>query len=413
VHLWETATGKERRRFPAMDLHAEEATPQVHAVRLSPDGKRLVALTREGGGYQCHIGVWDTASGKLLKRRPFEGDADSSFTPDASGVTVRVLDELAIEETATSKRLVTFPGVEDLLPIAFSPDGKLVAVVRRGPVIGPAGPGAKGEVRAVSLADVATGQEVLHLGTGQVDHLAFSPDGRVLATADDDIVRLWEVATGKEIFTRRSHEALPGAPAQAEVTSVALLPGGRGLATGLMDGTILVWDITPQDPASNEPDRLWTDLADEDARTAYRAVHALAASPARTIAYLKQHLQSVPALDPKRVAQLIAELDSEQFAVREAAAKKLAALGKRVQPALRQALEGKPSAEVRRRLDGLLAALHGVPTGEVLRVLRAIWVLERIGTVEARHMLQKLASGAMAPQTRAAREALERLELGL
>jgi HEAT repeat protein len=202
-------------------------------------------------------------------------------------------------------------------------------------------------------------------------------------------------------------------PAQAAVTSVALLPGGRGQLTGLQDGTILVWNITPDRPAVNDPDRLWTDLAADDARTAYRAVHALAASPARTIAYLMARLQPVPELNPKRVAQMIADLDSKQFIVREAATKALAALGERAQPALRQALRGKPSAEVRRRLEGLLAAPHRVPTGEVRRVLRAIWVLERIGTDEARQVLQRLASGALAPQTRAAREALERLEPGL
>jgi RNA polymerase sigma factor (sigma-70 family) len=417
VHLWETATGKERRRIPIKDFQPNGIATIVQAVSLSPDGKRLVALLQDGNT-QNHVGVWDTASGTLLKRRQFAGDVGSLLTPDANGVTVRVEDELAIEETSTGKRLVTFPDVEDLRPMAFSPNGRLVAVVRRGPehpgpVIGRVGGrGPRGEVTAVSLAEMATGQEVLRLETGPVDHLAFSPDGRVLATADPWIVRLWEVATGQVIFTQGHHEALPGAPAQAAVTSVALLPGGRGLLTGLTDGTILVWNVTPDRPAVNDPERLWADLADDGARTAYRAVHALAASPARTTAYLKQRLQPVPEPDPKRVAQLIAGLDSDEFEVREKATKELAALGEPVQPALRQASKGPPSAEVRKRLEGLLAP-HRVPTGEVLRVLRAIWVLERIGTAEARQILQALASGAMAPQTRAAREALERLALGL
>jgi hypothetical protein len=410
VHLWETATGKERRRFCYRDFQSDGVAASVQSVRLSPDGKRLAVLIRAGGSSQLHIGVWDTVSGKLLKHRSFPGDAGSVLTPDASGVTVLGHGMLAIEETATGKRLVTFLGVEDLVPIAFSPGGKLVAVVRRGPVsepfpgIGKPGYVPKGDVTGLSLVDVTTGQEILQLETGEVDDFAFSPDGRVLATSRQGIVCLWEVATGKEIGPRRRY---------GEVNSVALLPGDRGLLTGLADGTILVWDITPEAPATNEPERLWTDLAAEDARQAYRAVAALAASPARTIAYLKQHLQPVPELDPKRVAQRIADLDSEQFAVRDAATKELAALGERVRPALRRALEGKPSAEVRRRLVGLLATPQRVPTGEVLRELRAIWVLERIGTIEARQLLRKLASGAMAPPTRAAREALERLELGL
>src|SRR5579883_301079 len=411
VHLWETATGKERGRFCYRDFQSDGVAASVQSVRLSPDGKRLAVLIRAGGRTECHIGVWDTAGGKLLKHRQFEGKGgESSLTPDAGGVTVLVRGKLAIEEAATGKRLVTFPHVEDLLPIAFSPGGKLVAAVRRGPVNenepmigGRPGLVPKGDVTGVSLADVATGKEILQLEIGEVDEFVFSPDGRVLATARYGIVRLWEVATGKEICAQRRY---------GEVSSVAFLPGGRGLLTGLVDGTILVWDITPEAPATNKPERLWNDLADDDARKAYRAVHALAASPARTIAYLKQHLRPVPELDPRRVAQRIADLDSEEFAMREAATKELAALGERAEPALRQALKDRPSLEVRKRLEGLLAPRR-VPPGEVLQGLRAIWVLERIGTVEARQLLQKLASAAMAPQTSAAREALERLELGL
>jgi RNA polymerase sigma factor (sigma-70 family) len=405
VHLWETATGKERGRCCYRDFQSDGVAASVQTVRLSPDGKRLTVLIREGVGSQCHLAVWDTTSGKLLKHRSFQGDGGSVLTPDASGVTVLVRGKLAIEEAATGKRLITFPGVEDLVPIAFSPDGRRVAVMRRGPVneneprIGRPGLVPKGDVTGLSLADVATGKEVLHLEIGQLDDFAFSPDGRVLATARYGIVGLWEVVTGKEICTPRRY---------GEVTSVALLPGDRGLLTGLTDGTILMWDITPAAPASNEPERLWTDLAADDACKAYRAVHALAASPARTIAYLKQHLRPVPELGARRVAQRIADLDSEEFAVREAAMKELAALGERAQPALRQALKDRPSLEARKRLERLLAPQR-VPPAEVLQGLRAIWVLERIGTVEARQMLQKLASGAMASQTRAAREALERL----
>src|SRR5262249_48181014 len=67
--------------------------------------------------------------------------------------------------------------------------------------------------------------------------------GRVFATSDGDVVRLWETATGQEVFRRGRHGALPGAPPQAALTSVAFLPGGRRLATGLGDGTALVWDL--------------------------------------------------------------------------------------------------------------------------------------------------------------------------
>jgi hypothetical protein len=218
------------------------------------------------------------------------------------------------------------------------------------------------------------------------------------------------MATGKEIFHRPRHGGLPGAPAQAAVTSVALLPDGRRLATGLGDGTVLVWDLAPQAAAAKELQALWADLAGDDARKAYRAVHGLVAAPAQAVAYLKNHLQPVSEVEPQRVERLLADLDSDKFAVREAASKELAALGERVEPVLRRALKGSPPVEVRRRVEALLDALTGLPPRDTLRAVRAIGVLERVGTPEARQVLRTLAGGlASARQTREAKEALARL----
>ncbi len=111
-----------------------------------------------------------------------------------------------------------------------------------------------------------------------------------------------------------------------------------------------------------------------------------------------------------RVQQRIADLDSNQFAVRAAAAKELAVLGEVAEPALRQALDGKPSVELRKRVEALLAGMRTAPPEETLRSLRAIQVLERIGTPDAQRVLRKLATGAAAArETRDARDALERL----
>jgi hypothetical protein len=117
-------------------------------------------------------------------------------------------------------------------------------------------------------------------------------------------------------------------------------------------------------------------------------------------------------LDAKQVQRLIADLDSPEFAVREAAEKKLAWFGEQVEPALCQALEGKPSLEVRKRLEALhtdaeLANRSIVRSAEQLRTLRAIRVLEHIGDRKARQVLQTLAAGD--PAARATRQALEAL----
>jgi hypothetical protein len=86
-------------------------------------------------------------------------------------------------------------------------------------------------------------------------------------------------------------------------------------------------------------------------------------------------------------------------------------MGAGIQPAVRQALEGRPSPEVRRRLEALLQTPAAVAqTPELLRNLRAIGILEQIGSKDARQLLTTLSSGVPhAPETQAAKGALERL----
>jgi hypothetical protein len=335
------------------------------------------------------------------------------FTPDARGIVLHKEKGIVIEDVVTGKELATIPGTRWFFPLILSPDGKRMAI-RRWAVVPPA---QKGRLAGngsrlvdISVLETATGQEVRRIEAVGAEYLASSPDGRLLAGSDGDTVRLWELASGKEVHNWKRHGDLPGVPAQAAVKSLAFLPGGR-LATGMMDGTILVWDLAPKAATAGELDTLWADLADEDARKAYRAVHALAARPAQAVAYLKDHFHPVPEVEPRRVKRLLADLDSDQFARREAAAKELATLGGRVEPALRQALKKAPPLEVQKRVEALLAALKGVPPRDTLRALRAVWGLERIGTPEARQLLKALAGGAPgARQTVAAKAALARLE---
>jgi hypothetical protein len=96
--------------------------------------------------------------------------------------------------------------------------------------------------------------------------------------------------------------------------------------------------------------------------------------------WLRKHLQ-LPAVDAAGTAQLVADLDSEQFERRQQAGKALEVLGDLALPALRQALKKTPALEVQRRLEELLAKLpHQVLAGEPLRCWRALEVLERNGT---------------------------------
>jgi WD40 repeat protein len=429
--LWETATGKERRRFAFEGLTGIfGGSCYEEAVRLSPDGKRVAAISLDiDGPARRQMHVWDASTGKLIARRSLHVDFHSRatpnggstsffdfhcrFTPDGKNITVRTDKGLVVEETAAGREIVTIPGGLGR-PLAFSPDGKLVAATilkpRRDPFDGY-------QQEGVCLAEVATGKEVLRIETGKVRHLALSPDGRVLATVDVQALRLWDVVTGKPLWRRQWSQGLKHRPDSVPVWSLTFMPGGRAIVTGMEDGTVLVWDLEASTwPATgiakvlalSDLDALWRDLAGDDVRKAHRAVYTLAAAPARAIPFLRDHVRPEAEADPERVNRLIAQLDSNGFAVRKAATKELAILGEKVEPALRRLLAGKPSLEVRQRMEALLAARSALPSGGALRSLRAIRTLEEIGTPEARQVLRQLGAGN--PAARATREANEALE---
>ena len=75
--------------------------------------------------------------------------------------------------------------------------------------------------------------------------------------------------------------------------------------------------------STKEIEAAWEDLAKEDSARAYDVIRRFGSAPGEPIAFLRRHIKPVPAADEKRLARLIADLDAEEFAVREKATQEL------------------------------------------------------------------------------------------
>src|SRR5262249_36744307 len=153
----------------------------------------------------------------------------------------------------------------------------------------------------------------------------------------------------------------------------------------------LIWDVSKFTTIANgESGKFnavpyWNDLRGADAGRAFDAICAMTAAPAETLPFLKEHLRPYTVPDTETLQRLIADLDSEEFSVRKKASTELDKVGKTAVPLLRKALKDDPSLEARRRIEELLRKAERIaPGGELLRSLRAIEVLEMIGTAEAK-----------------------------
>ena len=162
--------------------------------------------------------------------------------------------------------------------------------------------------------------------------------------------------------------------------------------------------------AVEELEKLWIALGSADAAAADKLAWRLAAGRGDTVKYLQKRLTQSGTVDAKQLKQLIAALGNERFSVREAAQKKIAAIGSVLEDDLKKTRQGA-GAEVRSRIDALLTKWENAKTDPgAQREQRAMQALERIGTPQALKLLEELAAGASTPRrARAAQAALKRV----
>jgi WD40 repeat protein len=402
----------------------------LRAYALTADGKTLLIAhgNEPDGPAQSYVTACAVASGRRLVRFSVPGAFNyyrqSPFSPCGRWVVLGG----KVYHVGTGTELFTPAGDsgERLLPgdrwgngpVWFSADGRLMAgwlARQEGPKLTDTG--------TLAVWELASGTVLARFPkAGFVRQVALAPDDRTLAVVDGRGIRVADLLTGKQLAAYRAPDVTCDTTDRGCGTqTLVFAPDGRTLATGHRDGAVLLWrapqpardgsgEITPA-----ERDRLWADLGSDAPGTGRAAVARLARHPATAVALLKVHFRP-PAMPPDAsLAALIKDLDSDVFDTREEAARKLREQGSKAEPALRKELAGSPSLEVRRRIEGILAALSPpllrLPiSGETLRGIRAIEVLERAGTREARALLQSWVEQAQNPHLAVeARVVLERL----
>jgi WD40 repeat protein/serine/threonine protein kinase len=276
IPVWNLADGSPAPPFSASGTPLARAS-LLTAVAFSPRGDLLAAGF--GGGNSDGVLVWDVATRKVQQtlRPELGGVWHVCFSADGKNLACGCYEGVALFDTVGFQRRLLVRGDIPVM-VAFSPDSRLLAIpapesgvtrlwniatyrevtvpVKRDPgvtrFVGFAADGkrlvsaGRLSVRIWNLAGAAEKQTLSGHPDG-VPGLAFSPDGKLLAsTGKDRTVRLWDPVTGQIVRELRGFDG----PAQ----SVAFHPDGRFLATTEYDtGGVKIWEVQSGEKLSTVP----------------------------------------------------------------------------------------------------------------------------------------------------------------
>jgi RNA polymerase sigma factor (sigma-70 family) len=416
------AAGKQVGRVALPDDFTDLTSANFWRYALLGDGRTAVTYLPQKGAAKpkALVAVADYVAGKILSKveieLPDHFDYFQGFSPcgrwlAAAGKIFAVSSGQPVWSPSAGEGW----SVWQQSPVRFSADGRLMC----GRVSVTASAKKEDFERGEhDVWEVASGQRVARFTAKHVERVVFGPDNRTLAYVTGYGVHLIDLETGKPLAEYEDPGINCSNYLSGEAPTLAFSPDGRAVATGHHDGSILVWKVPqPATAKLTEAERApaWNDLAGDDVTKARRALDRLARDPAAAAAVLGEKFKATGPPADVDIPALIRDLDNPAFAVRERATRRLREVGPTAEPSLKEALKAAPP-EMKGRIEQVLEALAAARrlplTGEALRGVRAIEILERTATPEARTLLRAWAEQPVEPRLAAeARLALDRLEL--
>jgi WD40 repeat protein len=216
MHLWDAAAGKQT-------LLRDSGPKLGRFLAFSPDGRRLGAVFVDGT-----LALWDVTAGipfdTLTDKADTDSHADLAFSLDSRRLAYTGKGRVLVWDTESGKQVADVGPATAVASVALSPEGTRLAT------------GGDYPDNTVRLWDVATGREIhtLRGHTNRIASVAFSPDGKLIASgSQDQTVRLWDAAAGKLLAHMTGHTG--------DVTRVLFSPDGKRLASVSDDATVRLW----------------------------------------------------------------------------------------------------------------------------------------------------------------------------
>jgi hypothetical protein len=353
------------------------------------------------------VRFFNTATGKQIREIDNDQQITSlAFTPDGRHLAVCTQQQrLELWDAETGAEVRVFSATGNMYRLmTFSPDGKMMAAIGNEPDTVHIWETVSGKERGTVHCGVQATPAVVNrrgrrivfpgnnLNNNNILALAFSADSRLLAVAkQDSAIHLWDLQGDRELA--------PLSGFRGQVGAMVFSADGKELIGMDSEGTRLSWrmaalrrnnnvHLKPLDDADFT--ELWNDLAESDIFITYRARRHLLGDSKRAVALLSRHLEPVPAGDTARIQQLIKDLSSTNAGTRRIAMTELRS--KHGEAALGALLE----------MSGGNAGRPGMPPGMGMPNMpngNAVMIL-----------MQKLQMQYNTPQRQRARQALHILE---